>query len=67
MDLEDIKLSEIIQRKTNSLFLLTYGIQKTEQTTEYNKKINRFTDIENKLMVSSGTGMEGGGKIRVGN
>ena len=26
MDLEDIKLSEIIQRKTNSLFLLTYGI-----------------------------------------
>ena len=30
------------------------GIEKIKQTSEYNKKRNRLTDIENKLVVTKG-------------
>ena len=38
---------------------------KIQQTSEYNKKRSRLTDIENKLAVISGE-REGGGNIGVG-
>ena len=32
------------------------GIYKTQQSNDYNKKISRLTDVENKLVLNNGEG-----------
>ena len=48
-------LSEIRQTEKDKYCMISLicGIQKLIQTSAYNKKINRFTDIENELVVTS--------------
>ena len=64
MDLEGLMLSEISQRKTNTVWYHLYV-----ESKKYNKLVNitkrsRPTDIENKLVVTSGWG--GVGQYRGG-
>ena len=42
------------------------NLKKMQQTNECNKKTNRFTDIENKLLVISGERGKKRGNIKVG-
>ena len=58
MNLKGIMLSEINQRKTNTVCYHFYVDSKTK-ISEYNKNINKLTDIENKLVVTSGEREEG--------
>ena len=63
MDLEGIMLSEISQRKTNSVWYHLYV-----ESKKYNELVNitnRLTDTESKQVVTSGGG--GRGKTGVGN
>ena len=55
MDLEDT-LSEITQTKKaiHCVIAIIRGIQKIQQTSENNKKRSRPTDIENKLVTTTG-------------
>ena len=66
MDLESIVLSEINQTKTNTIYHLYVKSKKIQQTSEYNKKkASRCTDMENKLVRTSGEregGRDDGGK-----
>ena len=56
MELEGIMLSEISQRKTNTVWYHLYvESKKIQQTSVYNKK-EADTDIENKPVVTSGEG-----------
>ena len=66
MGSEGFMLSEMSQRKTNTVWYLLY-VESTEkqQTTEYNKKKGRLTDKENKLVVTSGEREEARGKMGV--
>ena len=52
-------------RERQTLYDITYmrNLKKTQQISEYNKKISRLTDIEKKLVVTSRE-MEGGGQNR---
>ena len=59
VDLEDIVLSEVRQRKTNTVHYHLQVEPKKNKMNEYNKK-NRLMDIEKKLVVTSGE-KEGGG------
>ena len=52
--MEGIWLSEISRRKTNTALYHLYVESKRKQTSEYNKRENRLTDMENKLVFSSG-------------
>ena len=66
MDLEGILLSKISQRKTN-----TVRYHSLMESEKYNKlvnitKRNRFIDIENKSVVTSGERERGRGKTGVG-
>ena len=69
MELEGIMLSEIRQRKTN---IVWYHLH--VESKKYNKSVNktnkqtksRLTDIENKLVVTSGERERGRGNIGVG-
>ena len=56
MDLEGITLSELSQKKVNTVWYHLYM-----ESKKYNKLVNitkrsRLTDIENKLVVTSGGG-----------
>ena len=66
MGSEGVMLSEMSQRKTNTVWYLLY-VESTEkqQTTEYNKKKSRLTDKETKLVVTSGEREEARGKMGV--
>ena len=61
MDLEVILLSEISQRNTNTVWYHLQVESKIKQTREYNKK-ETDSDIEKKLVVTSGGREEGRGK-----
>ena len=66
MDLEGLMLSEISQRKTNTVWYHLYV-----ESKKYNKLVNitkrsRPTDIENKLVVTSGEGYGRMGEIGKG-
>ena len=69
MNLESIMFREISQTEKDrySMLSLTCGILKIKQMNVYNvyNKRNRFTDIENKLVVTSGEGDGGGGEMWV--
>ena len=55
MYLEHIMLSEISQTNRNIVLYYLYVLSEIiKQITECNKKRNRITDIENKLVVTSG-------------
>ena len=54
MELEIIMLSEIRQRKTNMLWYCLY-VESLKKIQNLQKR-NRLTDLENKVMVSSGRG-----------
>ena len=59
MDWEGMVLSEISQTEKDKYCTpLICRIQKIQQTSEYNKKTSRLTDVENKLAVTSGKGRE---------
>ena len=68
MDLEIVIVSEVSQTEKDKYHMisLTFGIKKKKDTSEliYNTEIdrngNRPTDIENKLMVTTGERWEGG-------
>ena len=66
MDGLDIMLSEINQteKDRNSMILLICEVLKIQQTSKYNK--NRLTNIENKLVVTSGEREGRRDNIRVG-
>ena len=54
MVLEGIMFSEISQTKTNSVcYYLYVEFNKVKISSDYIKKKNRFTDIENKLLATS--------------
>ena len=63
MDLEGIILTEISQTEKEKYCMISLicGIQKIQQTSEYNKK-RKPTDVENKLVVTS-VERKGGGAI----
>ena len=61
LDLESIRLSEISQTKRN----LCFHLYAESKTNVYDKKRDRLTDIEIKLVVTSGERREGRGKIGV--
>ena len=66
VDLESIMLSEIHEINTNTVWYCLYVKSK-----EYNKPVNitkkrRLTDVEKKLVVSSGEREGGKGNIEVG-
>ena len=67
MDLEDIMLSEISQRKTNTIWYhLHVKSKKIQQTSKYNKyQADSLTDIENELEVTVGRG-KGEGQYKGG-
>ena len=52
MDLEDIMLSEISQRKTNTILFHLYVASKKQNR-------NKLIRTENKLVVARGEGVEG--------
>ena len=54
MDLEDIMLRELSETEKDKYCMISLicGIQKIQQTSEYNKK-EADSDIENKLVVTS--------------
>ena len=65
MDIESIMLSKISQIKTNSVYYHFY-VESKNKTNEYiQQNRNRLTDIENKLVETSGNREEGEGKIGV--
>ena len=54
------------QRKTNTVYYHLYvESKKYRQTSEFNNKTNRFTDTENKLVVTGGEREGRMGKIGV--
>ena len=53
--------------KVFSLQLTKINEKKIKQTSEYKKNRNRLTDIENKLVVTSGETGAGRGETKVGN
>ena len=59
MDLEGVVLSEVRQRKTNTVISLICGIYKIQETSEDNKKKQTLTYIENKPVVATGRGIGG--------
>ena len=59
MDLEGVVLSEVSQRKTNTVISLICGIYKIQETSEDNKKNRTLTYIENKPVVATGRGIGG--------
>ena len=59
------KVKEVRQRKTNTVWYHLYMESKNIQTSEYYKKKDRLTDIENKLVVTRGA-REGRANIGVG-
>ena len=65
MDLHGIMLSEMSEKDKYCMLSLICGIWKIKQTSEYNKT-NRLTDIENKLVVTSGEREGGRDKIEEG-
>ena len=54
IDLENITLSEVRQRKTNILWYDLYVESKKGYKWTYLQNRNRVTDVENKLMVTKG-------------
>ena len=52
MDLEKTTLSKVRQRKTNIIRYHLYVDSKKKKKTQMNRK--RVTDLENKLMVTTG-------------
>ena len=67
MNLEGIMLSDISQTETDkySMLSLICGVQKIKQM--YMQKRNTLTDIENKLVVTSGEREGRRGKIEIWN
>ena len=59
MDLEGVVLSEVSQRKTNTVISLICGIYKIQENSEDNKKKRTLTYIENKPVVATGRGIGG--------
>ena len=59
------KVKEVRQRKMNTVWYHLYMESKNIQTSEYYKKKDRLTDIENKLVVTRGA-REGRANIGVG-
>ena len=61
IDLENITLSEVRQRKTNILWYDLYVESKKGYKWTYLQNSNRLTDIEQELMVTKGEkeGIEG--------
>ena len=66
MDLEGIMLSEISQRKINTVWYHLYVESKKYNKLVNIKKRSRLTDIENKLMITSGEREGGRGNIGIG-
>ena len=66
MDLEIVILSEVTQTEKDKycMILLICEVLKIQQTSKYNK--NRLTNIENKLVVTSGEREGRRDNIRVG-
>ena len=62
MDLENIMLSEISQREKDKYCMISLICKIFKNTNKCICKTNRLTDIENKLVVTSGE-REGGGGI----
>ena len=65
MNLESIMVSEVSQIEKDKYykFSLICGIYRIQQTSKYNRKRNKLTDIENKLVVylwGEGRGGRGG-------
>ena len=59
MDLEGITLSEISQTKTNTLCCHSYVEPENKINESIRQNRNRLTEIQNKLVVSSGAREEG--------
>ena len=55
MDLEGIMLSEISQRKTNTVLSYLY-VDSKKQNEQTKQNENRLLDIENRLVLSEGWG-----------
>ena len=67
MDLEGINLSEISQRKPDIKWYYSYvESKKIQRASDYNKKRNWLTDIENKTVVTSGVKERGRGNAAGG-
>ena len=65
--LEGIMLSEVSQTEKDKYYITyMWNLENKTDECESNKKRNRLTDIENKLMVTSGEREVGRGKIGVG-
>ena len=60
MDLEIIILSEVRQRKINTMWYHWYVAPKIWHKWTYLQNRNRLTDIENRLVVAKGRGVEWG-------
>ena len=63
LDLENIMLSKIRQRKTNTVYHLYVESKNIIQMYVQNR--NRLTDIENKLVITKGEREWGREKLRV--
>ena len=63
MDLENVVISEISQRKTNTVRYHFYVESKKQYKWMYTQNRNGLTDIETKLVVTKG-GRERQGKLR---
>ena len=59
MDLEIITLSEVSQRKTNTIWYHLYVESEIWHKWTYLRNRNRFTDTENRLVVAKGRGRGG--------
>ena len=58
MHFEGIMISERNQTEKDQYCMISFicGIYKTQQSNDYNKKISRLTDVENKLVLNNGEG-----------
>ena len=55
MDLEIIVLSEVSQREKDKYHIIyMWNVKKSDTKLTYLQNRNRFTDVENKLMVTKG-------------
>ena len=63
MDLQGITLSEVSQTEKDKYYVFTYRWNLRNKQYNKNKQTKRFTDAENKLVVTNGEGRGGGGKI----
>ena len=60
MDLENIILIEVCQRKINIIWYHLYVESKKNDVWAYLQNRNRLTDLDNEFMVASGEGLGAG-------